>query len=337
VIQEWQSVWPNRYGRIGQLQAIQWLIICLLLTVYVATYFRLSFQVIFKILTLKGFDGLSYHVLAAAVTILMYWKLKGFFERCLYVPVYVVTNGKLPPGKDEAWKLLVGMNAVCVLMPAFSILMELLRGKHNLTLTQWGRLLLLGAIGIYSFRLAVGAELTGPDKLPEGKAGSFSQLVVAVSVWSNACFLLSSSLYMPYYGTDQYVLTSIKHAGFGSLVALTLWQLKGVKWPVLLGLAFSILGGPFFGTLLSRGVGISSVFVIDYGTERNAQTALVRMWGFGLGQAAGRVIGGILGHLYIGVDGGEICATMGEALAAIIGFQMVAGSPTRRPPEAPAC
>ena len=334
LISQWQSVWPNRAGRIGQVQAIQWLAICLLLTVFIATYFRLSLQVVYKVMLLKGFDGPKFHLSAALVTVLLYWQLKRFFQRCLHLPCHAVTFETLPQKEDSSWKLLVGLNSVCVLMPGFSIIYSLLLGKHNLSGTEWGRLLLLIVIGVYSFRLAVGATLTSPLQLPDGKAGSFSELVVGVAVWSNAAFLLSSSIYMPYHATAEYWPAAIQHAGYGTLVAFTLWQLKGVKWPVLLGLVASIAGGPFLGLLLARAVALSGVFVTDYWVERNWKLALIRTWGFGIGLACGRIVGGALGWIYLGVEGGEIGATIGEALAATLGFQMALGlAPSSQEPR----
>lgn len=338
MISEWQSLWPNREGKIGSLQALQWLVIGLLLSVYVTTYFRVSLGVVFKIFELKGVGRTGFHVVTSAITVLLYWRLKLYLQRCMHAPCVAMVEGKLPEEADNSWKMLLGLNGVCVILPAFAIIYELLLGRDHLSLGGWSRLLLLLAIGGYSFRLAAGAAVTSPTELPSGKVGGFTQLVISASVWSNGCFLLSSAAYMPYYATEQYQSASIQHAAVGALMALFFWQLKGVKWPVLVGLAISLAGGPTLGEWLSRGVAVGSVFLIEGWRERNATVALVRAWGFGIGQSLGRLVGGLLGTFYLGLDGGGVGLVIGEALAATIGFQMVAGSPasTTEPSEEPA-
>lgn len=327
MISEWQSIWPNRHDKLGRLQTLQWLVICLFLAVYVTTYFRVSLQVVFKILELKlvgrSESNTLYHALTTLFTILVYWRLKIFIQRCLHAPCYALSEGHLRDKADNSWKQLLALNGACVLLPAYSVLHPLMQGRTNLTLVDGLQLLLLLLICLYSFRLAIGSLLTSPTELPEGKVGAFTQLVISVAIWSNACSLLSSAYFIPYYPADQYQAAAIRHAAWGSLLALSIWKLKGVKGPVILGLAASVFGGPVLGIWLARGIALLGVFGLDWWKNRSPKLALVRMWGFGLGQATGRIVGGALGVFYLGLDGGGIGASIGEALAATMGFHLV--------------
>ena len=119
----------------------------------------------------------------------------------------------------------------------------------------------------------------------------------------------------------EYRHVAIQWALSGTFLAVVRSRFDGERGPLSLGLAASLLGQMVVGPWLSRLASLVLVLLAQLFKHRNLRGALLRVWGFGLGQAAGRLIGAFTGLFFLGLEGGAMGAAVGEALMATLGYQ----------------
>lgn len=319
---------PLRSSGVGTAQALQWLIAWGLLAVYATAITRYLLSTLFLlILSAVGAPGL---LLYASVVLLVgpgvfFW-LGGLLTRALLVPTIALETGACPAEVGTDWKRLLTFNGVLGLALASELSWAFTRGSGFSLAYKLGfflSMVLLLGFSFLALTLGRGAESPALETdFPAGKAGRLVRVLIRVCLWANFAFLMLHALCSPFIEQALAMKAGVWAASAGTLYALLTSQLKQERTALVISLGASAIFGATLGPWASAPAGLVFIVIPQLLQGRGSARALVRAWGFSMGQTTGKLAGALVGMFFLGAEGGPIGAVLGESLGGVICYQM---------------